>query len=100
METGDRDFYFIPSHLDDQAKILIWDMDEAMGILGGLSVGIIVKQLIIFVLIGFFLSYVIAKTKAARGRGFLAAICYWHLPHNSLFRFKRYPASYIRDIVG
>ncbi len=100
MNIGNPDYHFIPSHLDDIPKMFLWDMDEAMAIMASLGLGILMHQIVVFTTIGFLLSYILAKVKARRGRGFLITLAYWYLPHNTLFKFKRYPPSFIRDYVG
>ncbi len=100
MDIGDPSFHYFPSHLDDQSKVMLWDFDEAMSMIMCIGVGIVVKQLVIFAIIGFTIAYILARVKAARGRGFLATLCYWYLPHNTIFNFRRYPPSHIREYVG
>lgn len=100
MDIGDEAFHYFPSHLDDQSKIMLWDLDEAMSMIASVGIGIVVKQLMIFAILGFTLAYILARVKAVRGRGYLATLCYWYLPHNTIFKFKRYPPSYVREYVG
>jgi type IV conjugative transfer system protein TraL len=100
MDIGDKEFHYFPSHLDDQPKIFMWDMDEAMAMFASIGCGILLKQIIVSAVAGIFFAYLLAKVKARRGRGFLAALVYWYLPHNIIMRFKRYPPSYIREYAG
>lgn len=100
MDIGDEEFHYFPSHLDDPPKILLWDIDEAMAMIVTVGIGIVVKQLTVFAIIGVVLAYLLARVKAVRGRGFLATLCYWYLPHNTIIKFKRYPPSHIREYVG
>lgn len=100
MDIGDSTFHYFPSHLDDQPKIMLWDMDEAMAMIGTIGAGIVLKQVFIFGIVGFFVAYVLARIKAVRGRGFLATLSYWYLPHNAFVQFRRYPPSFIREYLG
>ncbi len=91
--------YYIPKHLDDPPKALWWDMDEIVVFATIIFPGILLKNwtlLIVFMVLGIYVTYQYTKIKSGKIRGFLIHLIYWSLG----LKFKRIPASHIREISG
>jgi len=95
----DRDYY-VPSRLDDQPRMLFWEMDEFFAMCIPFGIGIIIGYLFLGLIGGFLAAYAVGKLKAGRGRAIILHAIYWHMPSDSIFKMNRTPSSYIREFVG
>ena len=95
----EKDFY-VPSRLDDQPRMLFWEMDEFFAMCVPLGIGIIIGFIFIGIIGGFAAAYGVTKLKAGSGRAIILHAIYWHLPSDALFKMGRTPPSYIREFTG
>ncbi|MBB63437.1 MAG: type IV conjugative transfer system protein TraL [Waddliaceae bacterium] len=86
--------------LDNQPRVLFWDVDEFLVLFLPLLLGIGIGSILIM-LLGIPLKFVFSKTKSKRGVP-LKHRMYWMLPSDFLRKRKgihNFPDSHIRDIV-
>ncbi|MDX8377480.1 MAG: type IV conjugative transfer system protein TraL [Mariprofundales bacterium] len=88
----------IPRHLDDPAKFLWWEMDQAFLALGLTGMGMLVNMLAFGALLGVTVAWAFGKLKAGRGRGVTKHLGYWHLGLD--LGFRRTPTSNIGVFIG
>jgi len=89
--------YYIPKHLDDPPRFLLWTMDEAIVLMAPFMLGIIFSHVLLALMVGASLLLGMKKIKGNEGPNFLFNVMYWYLP---LRHFKRTPPSFIREFVG
>jgi conjugal transfer pilus assembly protein TraL len=68
----------IPNYLDDQQQILFWEFDEVILLSIMFSIGIIVNQLSILIIIGLVGIKFFRKVKDRQANGFLLHALYWY----------------------
>jgi conjugal transfer pilus assembly protein TraL len=91
--------YFVPSHLDDQAKFFLWDMEEFMAMIIPIFFGMMLKVPLIGVALAFGSLHVMQKLKAGSAKGFMKHVMYWYLP-DEFTKMKSTPPSHIREFIG
>lgn len=91
--------YFVPSHLDDQAKFFFWELDEFMAMMTPLFFGILMEMLMVGVVLGFLALLGMQKLKSGSARGFMKHIMYWYLPE-SVLKMRCIPGSHVTEFVG
>ena len=69
---------YIPQRVDETPNLLIWSMDEAVPILLGLVVGIMLGQALICSLVGLVMTYWYRKYRGSHPDGFFVHIFYWY----------------------
>lgn len=85
-------------HLDDPNRILIFTIDEAIVLIGGFMVGLLLSNLLLMVFsIGACLLIRIFKKRI--GVGAYQAFAYWYLPYSKK-AYKALPPSHIREWLG
>ena len=97
MEEKD---YYVPSHLDDQPRMLFWEVDEFLAMCVPLGIGIVIDFIFLGAIGGLFAAYGVNKIKAGYGRAIILHTIYWNMPSDILFKMKRTPPSHIREFIG
>ncbi len=91
--------FFIPKHLDDLPRILLWTIDEAFSFLLPLIVSIMIGSGMIGVILSFSCFYFWRRIKGVGGVSFLKAILYWYYGSKTL-GLKNTPDSAIKNYIG
>jgi conjugal transfer pilus assembly protein TraL len=68
----------IPNYLDDPQQILFWEFDEVILLSIMFSIGIIVNQLSVLIIIGLIGIKFFRKVKDRQANGFLQHAVYWY----------------------
>jgi len=68
----------IPKYIDDPIHVLLWTVDELAPIAIGLFAGIMLDRSLLFVMIGFGLSYLYKSYRDSKPDGFALHFFYWH----------------------
>jgi len=89
--------YYVPRHLDDPPKFLLWSLDEAMVLLVPFIIGVLLSQVVIGMVLGVLSMLMVRRLKSKEGSNILFSLLYWHFPIN---RFSHTPPSYIRTYIG
>lgn len=96
----DEKAFYIPSHLDDQPRMFIWELDEFMLLAAPIGLGMFIQQIVIGVILGVFLSQQLKKIKLGAGRSIVMHALYWNTPSDWIFKMTRTPPSYMREFIG
>lgn len=88
----------IPTRLDDPPRFMWWDFDVSMLFMSFVVLGLVLKWVVPFTVIGLVLAYLYNKLKAGQHRAFGMHLVYWHLPIT--LGFKATPPSAIREFIG
>lgn len=91
--------YGLPRTLDDPARLLWWDMDQALLFCAFVIFGMMASYMLAGAVFGALTSWAYGKAKAGKHKSFAIHLMYWHLPRE-LLSFKRTPPSHIREYVG
>jgi len=89
--------FYIPKHLDDPPRFLLWTMDEAIILLAPFMLGILFSHILIGIVIGLCMLFAIKKLKGIEGQNILFNMVYWYLP---IYHLKRTPPSCVREFIG
>jgi len=96
----DRSSHYIPRRLDDQGKLLFWEIDQALIIITGFLIGLYSMNLAVMA-VSIPLSVVAAsrygKLKAGHHPGMAKHVAYWYL---GLPKTKVTPPSHFRELIG
>ena len=96
----DEQAYYVPRRLDAPAKMLWWEIDEFMTVLGGLALGLSTKSFLITAGVPIGGLMLLSRLKAGGGPGYLKRLFYWHFGGGQMLGFIRTPPSHIREFVG
>ena len=66
----------IPLRADDPLHILMWSADEIVPIIAGLTIGILVKSVFLFLLLGTVISKLYARFREYHSDGYLLHMAY------------------------
>ena len=95
----DHDPHYIPHHLDEPFKLILWTLDEWLVMI---SPFLFIWLLGITPVVGFILGVLalmgLKKFKGEQGHFYLIYSIYWYLP--AIVRFKKIPPSYQREWLG
>lgn len=91
------DHSYIPNHLDDTAKFLIWDLDVAMIVMIGVIFGIIVEWIFTMIALSLLVAWLYKRSKSGKHKGYGMHLLYWYLPVKV---GKLTPPSAIREFIG
>ena len=69
---------YMPRHLDEPMTVLMWPADEMIPIIACLSVGILIQQKLICLIIGIVAMRFFRKMKEGNPDGYLLHALYWH----------------------
>ena len=91
--------FYIPKHLDDAPRFLLWSIDEAMSALVPVFLGAVLS-LGLFIPIFAIICYKSWKRiKGSGGQGFVRAIIYWYYP-KLILGLVATPDSSIRNYIA
>jgi len=91
--------FYIPKHLDDAPKFLLWDMDVALCFIVPFFFGFLIGQTIISLIIAFSITYHWKRIKGNGQQNLIRYLIYWHYP-KSVLGLKATPESSIRNYIG
>ena len=100
---ADRNDTDIVRRLDDIWKLGFWDADVAFPVCFALFVGWLSSTKVGFiacVLVGLYLSRLLARAKADKHQSFALHWAWWALPDNPITSLKAAPPSHLRRMVG
>lgn len=89
----------IPRRLDDKAKFLWWDFDQAMLVMLFLVLGITADSLAGGLFLGLVAGFFYSKAKAGKHPSFAVHLLYWYLPEWAM-KFKKLPPSHQVEFTG
>lgn len=95
---GQEKFY-IPKHLDDPPRFLLWSMDEAMSAMLPIFLGTMMGLGIIGPILSIISFKSWKKIKGSGGQGLLRSIIYWYYPRD-LLDLKSTPYSSIKSYIA
>ena len=67
----------IPRHADEPPHLLLWQVDEVGPILIGFAIGILLRQMLIFLVLGLLLTKYYKHTRDNNPDGFFLHYLYW-----------------------
>lgn len=91
--------FYIPRHLDDAPRFLLWSVDEAMSALIPIFLGAVLGLGILTPIFGIISFKSWKKIKGSGGQGLLKSIIYWFYPV-SVLGLKKTPDSSIKHYIG
>ncbi len=87
----------IPHYIDDPPQFLFWELDEAIPVLAGMGIGIMLNSMICYGAAGLVVSRIVARLKKGKHQNFMIHWLYWQgVPGMKL---KGYPESHIRKLT-
>jgi len=89
----------IPRRIDDKAKFLWWDFDQAMLVMLFIVLGITANSLGGGVFLGLLAGYAYNKARAGKHPSFAIHLLYWYLPE-WVMSFKKLPPSHQVEFTG
>lgn len=90
----------IPRKHDEPAKLLLWEMDQALIFMVCIVFGILSDLLLPGVVLGVWGARAYGRVKAGKHRMFLVHLMYWFLPSEWIFPFPSLPPSSTREFIG
>lgn len=95
MKTWNR--VKIPRHADEPPHLLLWSVDEIAPILLGMCIGIMVRQMLLCMLIGFFMTSQYKRVRDNNPDGFFLHYLYWYgVP---VCKSKQFVNPFIRNFI-
>jgi conjugal transfer pilus assembly protein TraL len=91
--------FYIPKHLDDMSKFLLWEIDEALAFIIPLFLGFMMGKGLFGLVAAFLCFHFWKKVKGAGGKNLIRSLIYWHYP-KSILGLKATPDSSIRNFIG
>lgn len=91
--------YGIPRTLDDAAKFLWWDIDQALLVFTFIVLGMLVDSMMGGIITGILMGWSYGKMKSGKHKAFAIHAMYWYLP-SEFMSFKRTPPSHHREFIG
>jgi conjugal transfer pilus assembly protein TraL len=91
--------FYIPKHLDDMPKFLLWDIDIALFFIVPFFFGFLIGKGFIGLVCAFLFSHYWKKIKGTGGQNFIQYLVYWYYP-KSILGLKATPDSSIRNYIG
>ena len=89
----------IPRRLDDKARFLWWDLDQAMLVMLFIVLGIFANSLGLGIFIGLLAGFLYSKARAGKHPAFAIHLIYWYLPEWAM-KFKSLPPSHQVEFTG
>lgn len=89
----------IPRRLDDKAKFLWWDLDQALLVAMFVMLGVIAEMFAVGVVLGAFVGHLYSKAKAGKHPAFAIHLAYWFLPEWAV-GLKSIPPSHETEFIG
>ncbi len=91
--------FYIPKHLDDAPRFLLWSVDEAMAAMIPLFFGILMGMGVFTPILAIISFKSWKKIKGSGGSSLLKSLIYWHYPR-TLLGLKATPDSSIKNYIG
>ena len=91
--------FYIPKHLDDMPKFLLWNVDEALAFIIPLFFGFMLGKGLIGLFVAVLCFHFWKKVKGAGGQNFIKYLIYWNYP-KSVLGLVATPDSAIRNYIG
>ncbi len=91
--------FYIPRHLDDAPRFLLWSVDEAMSALIPVFLGAMMSMGILTPILAIISFKSWKKIKGSEGQGFIKLLIYWHYPRGVL-GLKSTPDSSVKYYIG
>lgn len=91
--------FYIPKHLDDAPRFLLWSIDEAMSAMIPLFLGVLMSLGIASPILALISFKSWKKVKGSGGSSLVKAFIYWHYP-SSILGLKATPDSSIKNFIG
>jgi conjugal transfer pilus assembly protein TraL len=91
--------YYIPQHLDEPFKILLWTVDEfLLFFVPFLLLMFLFSSPLWGSVVGAICMMIVRKIKGEQGHYFIYNVMYWYLP--TMMKYKATPASHLRHLLG
>ena len=91
--------FYIPRHLDDAPRFLLWSVDEAMSVILPVFLGIVLGFGILTLILPIICFKSWKKIKGSGGQGVVRRLIYWYYP-KEILGLKATPESAIRNYIG
>ena len=91
--------FYIPKHLDDAPRFLLWSIDEAMSVLIPVFIGAMLSLGFMTPILAIISFKSWKKIKGSGGQSLLKSIIYWHYPRDIL-GLKSTPDSAVRNYIA
>lgn len=92
--------FYIPKHLDDAPKFLLWSIDEAMSFIVPLFIGVMMNMGVVGVIVAIATFKMWKKIKGTGGgSNLIKCIIYWYYPCHVL-GLKATPDSSIKSYIA
>ncbi len=91
--------FYIPKHLDDAPKFLLWDIDEAFAFIGPLFFSVMIGKGLLGLFLAFGIYKAWKKVKGSGGQNLIKCLIYWYYP-KSILGLKKTPDSSIKNFIG
>lgn len=91
--------FYIPKHLDDSARLLLWPIDEALSFILPMIFGLIMNLGLIGVICSFLSIFLWRRAKGVGGLSFLKSLIYWYYG-SKVLGLKNTPDSAIKNYIG
>jgi len=95
--------YGVPRTLDDPARFLWWEADQAILVAAFIVFGMVIGSFFMGAMVGVTLGWLYGKSKSGKHKAFAIHALYWHLPGSAVkavLNFKRTPSSDFREFIG
>lgn len=94
--------YKMVEYLDEPERILFFTVDEFLGLMIPIAIGLKTHHMLFGLLGGILLLYLLNKLKVKRGNdgdSFIQRIMYWYFP-SRISKLKYIPPSFLRSFMG
>ena len=99
MRNGSMKDSYIPQHLDEPERYLVFTPDELAVLALPLGILTIVANFLVGLIVGMAGVWLLRKIKKGAGLNGLLWMAYWLLP-SEIFRLKATPPSHLRELAG
>lgn len=90
--------HIILNHVDSPLKILFWTKGEIALLAVPFSLGVMLDEFVVGVIMAFLSGWGSSLYKKKFGRGRIQTVMYWYLPSNK--KLYGFPPSFIREYLG
>lgn len=91
--------FYIPKHLDDPAKFLLWQIDEAVAFILPLFFGFMIGKGLISLFVAIICFHCWRRVKGVGGKNLIRSLIFWYYP-KSILGLKATPESRTRNFIG
>lgn len=96
--------FYIPKHLDDIPKFLLWDVDVALFFITPFFLGFLMGKALVGLVCAALCVHYWKKTKGMGGKNLIRSLIYWHYPKSvlgfNIIGLKTTPDSKVRNYIG